>query len=85
MNCFGKVSRDSGHTRVPAPPHMITGNIFTQNLAARLVRYARRGKRAPPKPREYARSQLTGKRLAGRTAPLGERPYELLKRDSIPG
>jgi hypothetical protein len=29
MNCFGKVSRDSGHTRVPAPPHMITGNIFT--------------------------------------------------------
>jgi hypothetical protein len=29
MNCFGSVSRDSGHTRVPAPPHMITGNIFT--------------------------------------------------------
>ncbi len=29
MNCFGSVSRDSGHTRVPAPPHMITGKIFT--------------------------------------------------------
>ena len=29
MNCFGSVSRDSGHTLVPAPPHMITGKIFT--------------------------------------------------------
>ena len=28
MNCLGMVSRDSGHTRVPAPPHMITGWIF---------------------------------------------------------
>ena len=28
MNCFGIVSRDSGHTRVPAPPHMMTGSIF---------------------------------------------------------
>src|SRR6202046_5919832 len=25
MNCLGKLSRDSGHMRVPDPPHMITG------------------------------------------------------------
>jgi hypothetical protein len=34
MNCFGRVSRDSGHTRVPAPPHMITGNIFKTDPVA---------------------------------------------------
>jgi hypothetical protein len=34
MNCFGRVSRDSGQTRVPAPPHMITGNIFKTDLVA---------------------------------------------------
>jgi hypothetical protein len=34
MNCFGRVSRDSGHTLVPAPPHMITGKIFTTDLVA---------------------------------------------------
>jgi hypothetical protein len=28
MNCLGKLSRDSGHMRVPDPPHMITGRIF---------------------------------------------------------
>ena len=28
MNCLGSVSRDSGHTRVPDPPHIITGKIF---------------------------------------------------------
>src|SRR6202034_3510095 len=28
MNCLGIVSRDSGQTRVPAPPHMMTGCIF---------------------------------------------------------
>ena len=28
MNCLGMVSRDSGQTRVPAPPHMMTGRIF---------------------------------------------------------
>src|SRR5271170_1056272 len=27
MNCLGIVSRDSGQTRVPAPPHMMTGCI----------------------------------------------------------
>src|SRR5215212_9878561 len=25
MNCFGKLSRDDGQSRVPAPPHMMTG------------------------------------------------------------
>jgi hypothetical protein len=25
---LGRLSRDSGHTRVPDPPHMITGMIF---------------------------------------------------------
>ena len=28
MNCLGKLSRDSGHMRVPDPPHMITGMIL---------------------------------------------------------
>jgi hypothetical protein len=28
MNCFGMLSRDAGHSRVPAPPHMMTGMIF---------------------------------------------------------
>src|SRR5580704_15011829 len=28
MNCFGRLSRDSGQTRVPDPPHMITGMTF---------------------------------------------------------
>ena len=25
MNCFGMLSRDAGHSRVPAPPHIMTG------------------------------------------------------------
>jgi hypothetical protein len=28
MNCFGMVSREAGQTRVPAPPHMMTGIIL---------------------------------------------------------
>ena len=28
MNCLGRLSRDSGHMRVPDPPHMITGLIL---------------------------------------------------------
>src|SRR5271165_3198883 len=31
MNCFGRLSRDSGHTRVPEPPHIITGWILFIN------------------------------------------------------
>src|SRR5215469_17845722 len=27
-NCLGRPSRDAGHSRVPAPPHMIRGMIF---------------------------------------------------------
>ena len=26
-NCLGMLSRETGHSRVPAPPHMITGMI----------------------------------------------------------
>src|SRR5262249_53949099 len=26
-NCFGMLSRETGHRRVPVPPHMITGTI----------------------------------------------------------
>ena len=26
-NCLGMLSRETGHSRVPAPPHMITGTI----------------------------------------------------------
>jgi len=29
MNCFGRLSRDAGQTRVPEPPHIMTGRIFT--------------------------------------------------------
>jgi hypothetical protein len=28
------VSRDSGHTRVPAPPHMMTGRTFRAILTS---------------------------------------------------
>ncbi len=28
MNCLGRLSRDSGQTRVPEPPHIITGWIL---------------------------------------------------------
>jgi hypothetical protein len=31
MNCLGKLSRDSGHMRVPDPPHMITGMILVMH------------------------------------------------------
>ncbi|MGY3361170.1 hypothetical protein ACVWZK_007833 [Bradyrhizobium sp. GM0.4] len=27
-NCLGRTSREAGHSRVPAPPHMIRGIIF---------------------------------------------------------
>src|SRR5215217_3690308 len=27
-NCFGCTSRDAGHSRVPAPPHMMSGTIL---------------------------------------------------------
>jgi hypothetical protein len=27
-NCFGRTSRDAGHSRVPAPPHMISGTML---------------------------------------------------------
>ena len=30
-NCFGRFSREAGHNRVPAPPHMIKGTIARAN------------------------------------------------------
>src|SRR5580700_10260864 len=40
-NCFGRPSRDAGHSRVPAPPHMISGmirlSIETSNLRRQAV------------------------------------------------
>ncbi len=38
MNCFGIDSRDSGHTRVPAPPHMMTGRTFLAILTSTIRR-----------------------------------------------
>ena len=32
MNCLGRLSRDSGHMRVPDPPHMITGVILATHF-----------------------------------------------------
>jgi hypothetical protein len=37
MNCLGKLSRDSGHMRAPAPPHMITGLILVVMSVVSLV------------------------------------------------
>jgi hypothetical protein len=34
MNCLGRLSRDSGQTRVPEPPHMIIGSIFLITLSS---------------------------------------------------
>jgi len=35
-NCLGTLSRETGHSRVPAPPHMITGMIKAAALIATL-------------------------------------------------
>ena len=32
MNCFGMLSRDAGHSRVPEPPQMMTGRILGTTL-----------------------------------------------------
>ena len=34
-SCFGYISRDNGHSRVPAPPDKITGVSFTCMLTSR--------------------------------------------------
>src|SRR6266481_5668548 len=36
-NCFGRTSREAGHSRVPAPPHMINGMIRRSIVASNLV------------------------------------------------
>jgi hypothetical protein len=33
-NCLGMLSRETGHKRVPAPPHMITGVIWSELVMA---------------------------------------------------
>ena len=68
MNCLGMVSRDSGHTRVPAPPHMITGIIFfietpKKDVSPMTLPLAMR----PRKIRQ-------GQRKATRAAPVAIRP-----------
>ena len=44
MNCLGRLSRNSGHMRVPEPPHMITGRILVIGLS----RSGRRRRKTPP-------------------------------------
>jgi hypothetical protein len=38
MNCLGNVSRDSGQSRVPAPPAMTSGTIFGTDIKRALLR-----------------------------------------------
>ena len=33
QSCFGKLSRDTGHSRVPVPPDRITGTMLTADEA----------------------------------------------------
>src|SRR5258708_10357773 len=39
-NCFGRTSREAGHSRVPAPPHMISGIIRLSIGASNFVMVA---------------------------------------------
>src|SRR3981081_4531662 len=39
-NCLGWTSREAGHSRVPAPPHMIRGMIRLSIGASNLVMFA---------------------------------------------
>jgi hypothetical protein len=48
MNCFGMLSRDAGHKRVPAPPHMMTGTIFALMVASCLSSASWRNFGTPP-------------------------------------
>src|ERR1700754_1590021 len=36
-NCFGRTSREAGHSLVPAPPHMISGTIRLSIEASKFV------------------------------------------------
>src|SRR5687767_6193439 len=71
MNCLGNVSRDSGQTRVPAPPHMITG---MQSGAINLVLASQSW------PVERITSGLTRCRIEA----LAAKPHHR-KRESSPG
>ncbi|WP_292177946.1 hypothetical protein [Brevundimonas sp.] len=37
MNCLGREGRDAGHSRVPEPPHMMTGKMTDIGAALILV------------------------------------------------
>ena len=37
-NCLGKRARESGHKRVPLPPHIIVGKILTELIFLPLMR-----------------------------------------------
>src|SRR6516164_3217351 len=37
-NCLGRPSREAGHSRVPAPPHMIRGMIVGANSCLQQIR-----------------------------------------------
>src|SRR5271170_2536060 len=54
MNCLGRLSRDSGQTRIPEPPHIITGWIL-------LIDSSRICPTAPP-----GELQLVARRLSDR-------------------
>src|SRR5467141_1122067 len=45
-NCFGRTSREAGHSRVPAPPHMISGTIRLSIGASNFVMVAIPGDKA---------------------------------------
>src|SRR5215207_10245357 len=68
MNCFGKLSRDEGQSRVPAPPHMITG-VMRLIISTREPTGHSTGRvRARPDSEEAAK-----RRVPGWPIPLGER------------
>ena len=37
MNCLGREGREAGHSRVPEPPHMMTGKMTDIGAALILV------------------------------------------------
>src|SRR5438045_837728 len=52
-NCLGMLSRETGHSRVPAPPHMITGIICTGMALVRGTLQATAAQNVKPRRRGY--------------------------------
>jgi hypothetical protein len=46
MNGFGYISRETGHSRDPAPPHRIVGISYMESLGHPLSFAAKAGKRS---------------------------------------